>query len=376
MRVRVVDVIDGETPLKDSLAGLSQNEKTSKRAAHLKERIDNFISKLPFTFNNGDYTITLKDIKLDGGRVGVWFYAKRNGEFVAAHSPFWVVDVPFMVQSPAVFTGTADDRTMTITSREDLLQSYIDTFIRYLDTCPLGDPIGDDVAVIYAHNDGFYYVDGRDLTFANIIGLSASDGVSTPTYEDPGFNSSTTTNQFSYLGRMAFIYDTSSLHGCTISSVTNQIFKLFHDDGLKVNGVRHIITQFSPADNQSLVAGDFDQCSGTLWSDRVDTAANDDQYYTWTWTAAGIAGINKSGYTSTFLREEDDVDGSFSGTWVSDSHAYIAVRMVENGSNLPYLTVTYSPAVPLIKRLEYSIAVPITSFDAAKDGSHIDLTWS
>lgn len=375
MKYVVVRAVQGATPLNDELDTTSHFNKTEKRAEFLKNKIDNFISKLPFAFDTGDYSITIKDIKLEAKQVGIWFYAKRNGEFIAAHSPFWVVDCPLFVELSHSDDVSGDVTTRTTVQKEDLLQSYIDTFIRYLDTCELGEPIGDDVSVIYVHNDGDLWTDGLDVTFANLKSHTPAGHLDYGNYGAPGWTCSTTNNQYATLEKTGFIYDTSTLSGKTITAITNTLHTVFCDPGAKGADMRHIITQFSPTDNQSLVVADADNFSDTLWSDRLYCGTGDTPY-TFTWTAAGIAGINKAGYTSTFIREEDDVDGAASVGWVSGDEVYTTFYMLENGTDYPYLTVTSSPTPTFTKGLSYAIAQPLSNFHAQRDGTHIDVTWS
>jgi len=102
----------------------------------------------------------------------------------------------------------------------------------------------------------------------------------------------------------------------------------------------------SQASATALVNDDFDQCGDinnpTEWSDRLDlTGISANQYHTFTFTAAGISGINVSGYTKCGFREgHDTLDHAIAADYTGFQQ--IAYSETTGTTSDPKLVVTYT----------------------------------
>lgn len=200
--------------------------------------------------------------------------------------------------------------------------------------------------------DGVVYTNGgADDTFSNLrtaAGTVANDTTANSLFAYIG--ASTTSNQYSLLGRSIFLFDTSSIGaGATISSATWSGYGTSTQDNLNgassANSVLVLVAS-TPASNTALAAADYGQLGTTDFGRSVtqenwSTVAYNDT----TINASGIAAINKTGVTKFGIRYGWDFDNTTTGlTWASSGiqkvYGYFADQT--GTANDPKLVVNYS----------------------------------
>lgn len=159
---------------------------------------------------------------------------------------------------------------------------------------------------------------------------------------DYQLSSNTTSDQFDYLERDFYSFDTSSIGTDTITSATVSLYYYYKVGNLGSPG--YGITGCSPASPTTFVAGDYDSFTDTrLATDKTYDAFSSYQYYDWDLNASGLAYINKSGYTTFCGRLDWDIDNSFGGAWASAKESGIRFYM-NDGAKYPKLTVVHAPS--------------------------------
>ena len=371
--------IQGTTTIGDDLNSIGTNEREERKSQHLISRLNIFVPSLPFTFKEGVYEITIKDIKIEGNGVGVWYYAKRNNNFVAAHSPIWVYNIPLLIEvSSTLDSDVGNVKTYTKTLKEDIIQNWIEGMIRNLDACELGDPIGDDVADIYGTYGGEMDIEGVNES------LAAIRAETTATTYDMTYNicfgtlsCSATTNQYNEIERFGMSFLTTPMSGKLISAVVHYMYCV--DAGTSWLNPTGNFETFTPSSDTSYVAADYDNTDNTKLSDSnlvFGTNPTDtDQWCSLSYNATGMALIDKAGYTTIYYRHNAD-QGSVSPGWSNNAVSFMGFNAPHLGTNVPYLHITFSVFPIITKTLSYTIAKPLTNFHAQRDGTHIDVTWS
>lgn len=160
--------------------------------------------------------------------------------------------------------------------------------------------------------------------------------------------------------RPLMCFDTSAIDdAATIDSATLTIYVT----GGYARGGGDIYLELvtaSPADPTSLASGDYDSFGTTRLAPQINVYPASGQTYTFTLNAAGLAAINKTGYTSFFVVMGNDFANSTTspsdltiGFPFSNRYTYAAFNSGDAGSNKPLLTVNYtlpSGGVPGIRR--------------------------
>jgi len=155
------------------------------------------------------------------------------------------------------------------------------------------------------------------------------------------------------LVRSIFTFDTSNgglnpLVGATINSATFSFYGISKNDGAG-NAYDTILVLSTPATDDDVVDGDFDQVSATLYS-AVKTYADfsTSGYNDYALNAAGLAGIDRTGVTCLGLRNKNyDIDNvqpaaSEGPPTSARTDGYFADQT--GTTNDPKLVIDYTPA--------------------------------
>jgi len=190
-----------------------------------------------------------------------------------------------------------------------------------------------------AGGDGNVFNDNAG-TWATVKALTS--GTAQPTTDPVNVYASQLTSRS--IGRIFIPFDTSGLpDGAIISDVTVTI----NVTNVAGSGVFHIV-ESTQTDPTALADADFDNipgATGTMTSlGSVSISSTGAKVFTL--NAAGIALINKTGYTKLALVEENDLNN----TDPNPSDHRISVNMTENATsgNRPLITVTYTTTSPSV----------------------------
>jgi hypothetical protein len=129
----------------------------------------------------------------------------------------------------------------------------------------------------------------------------------------------TTSNQFRYLGRAFFLFDSSAIPDAdVISSATVSIYSSSIDNAPTQS---YALVASNPASNTALTTADFDAISSTLLASEIAGASITINTYTdFALNAAGISNISQTGVSKFGLRLKSDNDNT-APTWVSGNAA-------------------------------------------------------
>lgn len=190
--------------------------------------------------------------------------------------------------------------------------------------------------------DGAIRKSPGSVSFASIIAGSGNDAAYTSSgaMGNPVLTASTTTDQFTQLGRFCFNFDTSAIPDNAI--ITSAVFSVYINwKALGLTGDSWGVVSFTPASTASIANGDYANFGSTLLAPLIAAADLASAYNNFTLNASGIASINKAGITSLGFRSEWDRAGVFGGTWVSGANNTLNVNFADAGSNKPKLTIDY-----------------------------------
>lgn len=152
----------------------------------------------------------------------------------------------------------------------------------------------------------------------------------------------TTTNNWQFLSRGIFLFDTSSLpDGSTISSAT---FSNYVTTRQTTSNVGVNVVSSTPASNTALVNGDYTQTGSTKFSTVIrvnDMSTN--AYADFALNASGLTNISKTGISKFGTRLEEDLDNS-SPTWSSNALMGTQISFAEHTGTTqdPKLVVIYT----------------------------------
>lgn len=175
---------------------------------------------------------------------------------------------------------------------------------------------------------------------------NAATGLDAFTIADTG------TDNWRFLGRGFFLFDTSALPDA--DTVTAATFSIF---GSTVNGgkvdnfdLTLAMVDSTPASNTALAASDYGNIGSTRQADSdIDiTSWSDSAYNDWTLNATGRASISKTGVTKFGVRFGEDLDNT-APTWSSGVAAGVDWYLADQAdtTNDPKLVVTHSEVVAL-----------------------------
>lgn len=158
-------------------------------------------------------------------------------------------------------------------------------------------------------------------------------------------NSSTTIYTEAYstgaysINRTILTFNTASIPtGSIITSATLELYKnataVSNDNSSAI-----CLVGSTPASNNVVVDGDFDQLGSTRFATDVNySSISTNAYFTITLNATGLAAIVSGGITKLGLRDKKDLDNS---TPVGVNS--IAMNSADSASNKPRLTINYTP---------------------------------
>lgn len=178
------------------------------------------------------------------------------------------------------------------------------------------------------------------VSFASIVTGSGNDAayISSGAMGNPILTASTTTDQFTALGRFGFNFDTSSIpDDAIITSATMSIYINWHSVSLGTHQL--VAVSFTPASTATIANADYANFGSTALCTPISVSTP--AYNDFVLNSTGLALINKSGVTSLGVKLEWDRAGVFGGTWASGANNTINVNFADAGSNKPKLTVDY-----------------------------------
>lgn len=210
--------------------------------------------------------------------------------------------------------------------------------------------LGFDSLTAYPAAGSVEPVDGRairgsvDETFTTIrngAGNSSADGNAIENYGS--LTATTTSNQYSFMFRCIFCFDTSSIGGgATINSATLSLFGTDKSNGLGSPTLD--IVSSTPASTSTLASSDYGNLGTTVFSDIAYASFSTSAYNDFSLNASGLSNISKTSISKFGTRTGWDTDNSFGGSWSSGAVTKLTGYMADQTgtSNDPKLTVTYT----------------------------------
>lgn len=192
--------------------------------------------------------------------------------------------------------------------------------------------------------DGRVYRGPVNETFGTIRAGAGSTGDATVANDNAIFLLATTTsNQYQFLCRSGYTFDTSDLtSSATISSAVLSIYGSGKSNALGSPGLD--IVAFTPAATNDIAAADYAQFGTTVYATKAYADFSTSAYNDFTLDANGRANISKTGISKFGATLTWDTANSFTGAWASGAistfQAYFADQT--GTSNDPKLVVTYT----------------------------------
>jgi hypothetical protein len=185
----------------------------------------------------------------------------------------------------------------------------------------------------------------------NGAGAAANDSKTTmATYMRCG----TTTDQYTEIDRMIFLFDTSSLpDSATISAATLSLRGNTKSDSLSASPDINIYSS-NPASNTQIVGGDFDSLGNVAFSTTITYAGfSASGYNDFALNASGLAAISLTGVSKFGARNVNHDVADSAPPWVSNTYSILQAYTAEQGSGYqPKLVVTYTTGVTEISSAE------------------------
>lgn len=151
------------------------------------------------------------------------------------------------------------------------------------------------------------------------------------------------TDYYDYMYNAGISTNTTLPSGAIISGATLTVYSYDYSNGL--GSSKSCLIDFTPASRTTFVAGDYD---ATTWTNLVDTCITPSGSLnvsaTFTLNAAGIAAINKTGFTTMMFNTNRTID-NVGYVWASNKNTENSWRPLEyaGGIYAPYYTITYTP---------------------------------
>jgi hypothetical protein len=288
-----------------------------------------------------DYGICLRRLRIIEGQIqGSWVFVKppgasvkivynQSGDFILKLGKYAVdkdteevpseifahAEYPFTIADSATFYPDADPETSTVdgyTATVDAGRSWAGT-------------IG---AAGSAHGD------------SDIGGTSATGS---------GYQAYSATNQWYYLLRDIFLFDTSSLpDAATVTAATLSIYGTGKEN-TRGDAAAWNIYAATPASNNALSNSDFTQVGSTPFAAAISYANwNTSGYNDFVFNASGLAAVSLTSISKFCLRESVYDVGGATPTWEAWAKTAVWRYFSEKGSGYkPKLVVTYSTSTPI-----------------------------
>lgn len=158
-------------------------------------------------------------------------------------------------------------------------------------------------------------------TFSVIIAGAGQTFSGGEAFMYPGIHASTTTNQFRGCSRGFLQFDTSAL-GAIGASPYDAILSLWAVDlpAQQLGGTPSVVVAgFNPANSASVAVTDFVNCGSTAYASALLSSVSTFAYNLFDLT--NVSAINVAGLSQFSLRMDWDINGAFTGTWVSNSES-------------------------------------------------------
>ena len=163
------------------------------------------------------------------------------------------------------------------------------------------------------------------------------------------FRATTTANQYDYLQRSNFLFDTSAIPDT--DNVDSATFSLVGqgDKALAMGIATAVVRASTPASNTALVNADYNQYGSTALSNDFTLSgwvATGDVYNDFTINATGLATISKTGITKWAATAVQDLADSPTPTWASGGNTYVGCKFSNTADTTsdPKLVVVHSAA--------------------------------
>lgn len=177
----------------------------------------------------------------------------------------------------------------------------------------------------------------------------------------PFIRATSTQDQFDLIRRLGWGWDTSSVGGDDVDSVTVSVVNGSGSEFFSLGDTDLDITSYAtPADDTNMENGDFDatKFGTTAFASKTITSLTSDgtTYEDFTLDANGEANINKSGDTYYGMRIDWDTNNSFGGVWLDSGNAAIIPFFADDSTGGggtdkdPKLVVEHSAAAVVVTR--------------------------
>lgn len=394
--------------ISDSLAGKSSTEAaTIKAQAIVNDSAVKAISKdyiEPITSAGKTVgELNIKSITYDEKRdaVKVVYTAKFNGYDKAIVNPVYIKNPPVRIVTGTREVDVQDNPAgVEYITEENPKQALLETLLQVAASKPYGSPTfipGDPTLVVYANaadicignSTPFPYTNTKNFTYSQIsrsgVGDSYSRGTDTGASDTTGVISLDTallTNNFTGIFRQYEPFDTSSI-GST-STVTSAAL-LIQGSGAAYNqtGYHSIgISRGNPTNPTSIVYADYQNLDHVPLSNNITNSSWTTGYNIFNLT--NTTTISKTGYTTLVLRETDDMDGVFSGTWASRKLNLFRVKTADTSGTTsdPYMEIIFvenltpPSAAFSCTPLAGDAPLPVVCTDASTGGGFSSWNWS
>lgn len=196
-----------------------------------------------------------------------------------------------------------------------------------------------------SYEDGTAFHNSDNTAWSTLVAAAGTSGSSSESeYSLVEFKSGGASD-WCQIWRSIFIMDTSSLPDvCIILDVTPSFYGTNKLDDNSATPVVNIYSS-NPANDNDVVAGDYDSLGTTPFSDSGISydSFNTSGYNNWTFNASGIAAISKTGVTKLGARTEHDATDTEPNRGGDAKRTYLYGYFVEQGAGYkPKLVVTYT----------------------------------
>jgi len=186
------------------------------------------------------------------------------------------------------------------------------------------------------------------LSWSALVSNTTDRGAYDTTVSDHGSRASShPTGGYHRMTRGAWLFDISSLAGVdSIDSATLGFYiltKVTSGGNLNNN-----LYNFTPASNTSLTATDYSQVGTTAYANNIATGGfNTSAFNNFTFVSAGITHLNaqKASVAKICGRSVNDAGVSDPG-FATDKACTYSLNYADNGTNIPVLTIGYTPGGP------------------------------
>lgn len=359
--------------VRDNILAVSPHDRAQWKCDHYWRQVNKPIARQKIGSR-----LDVEIVQMRRTRNGIVAFARawRNGKqlgFGADGSVdierFRIINPPLLIDDPTgdIIVPVVDDETglqtgtriLRYAPKQALLSTLKDTIktVAKHGNAIVPDRVGNTTTTVYSHTaDGSVRASVSEQTWASIIahaGSNVTDDASASGYF-LRFRSGTVTDRYDLLYRGVLPFDTSAIGTDTVSSATLSVYVQSTGNNLSGESSANsamVVTDCSPADPTSLVAGDFDSGGSTEFGRTGNQAGLSEVAYTdIALNASGRSAINGSGYTSLMGRYGWDFDelepGSNGITWSATNQMRVNIYYADNAgtTNDPKLVIEHAAA--------------------------------